>query len=75
MSEIPTVKIRTGQNSYITVNQEDYESFKFMEYVEPANLVTQAPVVEREVINTEPSVEVITDQTPTRKKKNQTDEV
>ena len=32
MATIPTVTIQTGPDTFITVNQSDYESFKAMEY-------------------------------------------
>ncbi len=32
MSEIPTIKVQTGPDTFIIVNTEDYEAFKFMEY-------------------------------------------
>ena len=32
MATIPTVTIQTGPDTFITVNQSDYESFKGMEY-------------------------------------------
>lgn len=35
MSTIPTVQIQTGPDTYIIVNEADYESFKYMEYTEP----------------------------------------
>ena len=47
MSEIATVKIRTGKDTYITVNETDYDAFKFMEYVEPKKI--QEPVRTPEV--------------------------
>ena len=35
MSTLPTVTIQTGPDTFITVNETDYEAFKSMEYIPP----------------------------------------
>jgi hypothetical protein len=55
MAECPTVKIQTGPDTYIIVNAEDHDAFKYMEYVKP---IESAPKVSdqpetQEVIQTE----------------------
>ena len=42
MAELATVRIKTGPDTYITVNETDYDAFKFMEYTEPKQM--QEPV-------------------------------
>lgn len=53
MAQCNTIKIQTGVDSFIVVNEEDYESFKYMEY-------TPAPKQEQIEIPTE-----AIDETPT----------
>jgi hypothetical protein len=76
MSECATVKIKTGPDSFITVNQEDYKDFQFMEYIEPVVKEVKSVIPEIKIETVPESlVEVTTDQVITRKKKSQTDEV
>ena len=70
MSAIATVKIRTGLDSYITVNQSEYEDFKFMEYVEPKTVPQK-----QKVQDVQPIIEITVDPVSPVKRKNQNDEV
>ena len=54
MPELSTVKIKTGPDSYITVNEIDYDSFKFMEYIEPVKAYKQPTYVPTEALSEAP---------------------
>ena len=55
MSTLPTVTIQTGPDTFITVNESDYDSFKFMEYV-PKVTKKHEPVISE--LTPEPEVVV-----------------
>lgn len=72
MSAIATIKIKTGPDTYVTVNESDYEDFKFMEYVEPIVETVKEVIAEpvQEIIQ-EPVQEVIPEITTRRKRASQ----